>query len=159
MINVSILGGSGYAGGELLRLLLFHPKVYISEVTSRQFVGQPLSLIHPNLRKVTDLLFIHPDKIAKCDFLFVALPNGESMKIMPRLTKIASKIIDLGADFRLRSQSVFEEWYQIRHQAPQLLPKFVYGLAELHRQEIKRASYVSSLVVVRLQFLFLPYFH
>jgi N-acetyl-gamma-glutamyl-phosphate/LysW-gamma-L-alpha-aminoadipyl-6-phosphate reductase len=143
MINISILGGSGYAGGELLRLLLFHPKVRVLEVTSRQFSGQPVSLIHPNLRKITNLLFTHPRSIKKCDLLFIALPNGESMKMMTSLVKTGSKIVDLGADFRLHKNNSFEQWYQIKHQAPQLLSKFTYGIAELHREEIKKASYIS----------------
>lgn len=143
MIKVSILGGSGYAGGELLRILLFHPKVKVQEVTSRKFAGRPVSLIHPNLRKATDLLFIDPKDIKKCDLLFVALPNGESMGIMKDLQKKAEKIIDLGADFRLHKALVFTSWYQREHALPELLSKFVYGICELHRNEIKKASYVA----------------
>ncbi len=144
MINVSIYGGSGYAGGEILRILLDHPKVKIKQVTSRQFSGQPVSLVHPNLRCKTDLVFIQPDKLAKCDVLFVGLPNGKSMSQMPQLTKIAKKIIDLGADFRLRNSEVFEKWYKQKHESPALLNKFVYSLAELHRAEIKKTPYVAG---------------
>ncbi len=143
MMNVSILGASGYAGGELLRLLLFHPYVKIATATSRRFENQPVSLIHPNLRKITDLTFVNPERLEPCDILFVALPNGESMKIMPELMKKAKKIIDLGADFRLHNKNIFEEWYKQKHETPHLLSEFTYGVAELHRSKIKKASYVA----------------
>ncbi len=142
-MTVSIFGGSGYAGGELIRILLQHPEVTIKQVTSRQFAGQPVSAAHPNLRKVTDLVFVHPDAIEACDLLIVALPNGISMAQMAQFMKLAPKIIDLGADFRLHKQEVFQDWYKKQHLAPELLPHFVYGIAELHREEIKQASYVA----------------
>ncbi|KKQ02206.1 MAG: N-acetyl-gamma-glutamyl-phosphate reductase [Candidatus Roizmanbacteria bacterium GW2011_GWA2_36_23] len=144
MISVSILGGSGYAGGEILRLLLNHPEVKIKQVTSRQFADQPVSLVHPNLRKLTDLVFVTPDKLEKCDLLFIALPNTASMRMMRELMKKAKRIIDLGADFRLHEQAVFESWYKQKHALPDLLDKFVYGIAELHRNEIKKAKYVAG---------------
>src|SRR3989344_674052 len=105
MINASIFGASGYSGGEILRLLLNHPKVKVKQVTSRQFTNQPVTLVHPNLRKKTDLIFSYPDDIKKCDLLFVALPNGESMNYMTKFKTLANKIIDLGADFRLRDKN------------------------------------------------------
>lgn len=143
MITVSILGGSGYAGGELLRLLLSHPEVTIQEVTSRKFAGRPVYSVHPNLRKATALQFIHPDNLQSCDVLFVGLPNGVSMHQMNNLMKKARKIIDLGADFRLKDATNFEYWYKTPHVSPTLLSKFTYGIAELHREEIKKASYVA----------------
>ncbi len=143
MITVSILGGSGYAGGELLRILLSHPNVTLKQVTSRQFAGRPVSAAHPNLRKVTKLMFIHPEKLEECDVLFVGLPNGASMDLMPGLMKKAKKIIDLGADFRLHDQANFEDWYKQKHTQPSLINKFVYGIAELHRSEIAKSDYVS----------------
>lgn len=143
MITASIYGASGYAGGEILRILLGHPKIKIQQVTSRQFVNQPVTMVHPNLRKRTDLIFSHPDELKKCDVLFVALPNCESMKLMPKLKTIAKKIIDLGADYRIHSQENFEHWYHQKHENSEMLSKFVYGIAELHRDEIKKASYVS----------------
>ena len=144
MINTSIFGASGYAGGELLRILTGHPKVKIQQATSRQFAGLPVSLVNPNLRKKTDLIFSHPDQMKKCDLLFIALPNGESMKYMPKLKNLAKKIVDLGADYRLREQAVFENWYKQEHQYPEMLKKFVYGIVELHRQEIKKSSYIAG---------------
>lgn len=143
MITVSIVGASGYAGGELLRILLMHPKVKIKQATSRQFVNQPVSLVHSNLRKITDLVFSSPNKLEPCDVLFIALPNKVSMTMMGSFRKIAKKIIDLGADFRIHDPSLFEQWYRQKHLLPQLLPKFVYGIAELHRGQIKKTSYVA----------------
>ena len=143
MINISILGGSGYAGGDLIRILLSHPNVNLQEVTSRSFAGRPVSAAHPNLRSQTNLQFIHPDKLQNCDLLFVALPNKVSMHIMKKLFKKAKKIIDLGADFRIHDSQMFEDWYQQKHEAPKLLKKFTYGIAELHRDEISKAKYVS----------------
>jgi len=143
IIRVSILGGSGYAGGELLRILLSHPNVQIAQVTSRQFVGQSVSVVHPNLRKMTDLLFVQPERLTKCDVLIVALPNAVSMEHMKAYKKLAPKIIDLGADFRLHSQKTFQKWYHKPHLTPMLLPKFVYGIAELHREAIVKAALVA----------------
>ncbi len=143
MVNVSIIGSSGYAGGELLRILLNHSKVVIQQVTSEKYVGQPVVRLHPNLRKRTTLTFSSINDLKPCDVLFVGLPNTVSMSYMDKLTKVAHKIIDLGADFRLHDQKVFESWYQTPHLLPKLLPKFIYGIAELHRDEIKKASYVA----------------
>lgn len=142
-ITVSILGGSGYAGGELLRILLLHPYVEIKQVTSRQFAGKKVSLTHPNLRKITELNYIAPDDLSQSDVLFVGLPNTFSMNLMNRLAKKAEHIIDLGADFRLRDKKNFEHWYGVEHIQGDLLSKFVYGLAELHRSEIKKTRFVA----------------
>lgn len=142
-ISVSIIGGSGYAGGELLRILLFHPLVSIKQVTSRQFAGQEVGRAHPNLRKITNVTFCRPEEIEKCDVLFVSLPNGASMGLMENLKTLAPKIIDLGADFRLHDENIFTHWYQKKHIMPDLLSKFVYGIAELHREEIKNANYIA----------------
>jgi N-acetyl-gamma-glutamyl-phosphate/LysW-gamma-L-alpha-aminoadipyl-6-phosphate reductase len=143
-IKVSIIGASGYAGGELLRILLFHPKVEVFQVTSLEYVGQPVTLLHPNLRKFTDLCFCKVEDLKPCDLLFVSIPNGKSMGLMKDLMKIAPKIIDLGADFRLKSAEEWRKWYQTEHFAPDLLSKFVYGLPEIHKEEIKRADYVAG---------------
>ncbi len=142
-IRVSIIGGSGYAGGELIRLLLSHPYVTIGQVTSRNFVGEPVSIAHPNLRKVSSLIFTAPANIDKCDLLFVALPNGVSMQYMEEYRRKAKRIIDLGADFRLHGASNFQKWYSKEHSQPQLLADFVYGIAELHREKLKTAQYVA----------------
>src|SRR3989344_1398761 len=110
MVKVSIVGASGYAGGELLRLLLIHPKVKIQEVTSSRFVGESVTLQHPNLRGQTNLYYTAVDKLNPCDVLFVSLPNGISMNYMDKFSKLAKSIIDLGADFRLNSDSAWTKW-------------------------------------------------
>lgn len=142
-ISVSILGGSGYGGGELLRLLLFHPEVEVKQVTSRSMAGKRVTLVHPNLRSFTDLCFCRPEKLTSCDLLFCALPNGESMHYLDTLLKLAPRIIDTGSDFRLRELKTFESWYDKKHAKPEFLGKFVYGIAELHRKEIKKAKFVA----------------
>lgn len=142
-ISVAIIGGSGYAGGELLRLLLFHPDVTIKYISSRTYAGKNVGEAHPNLRKVSNLTFCNREDIQKCDLIFMALPNCTSMGYMKSLQKISSKIIDLGADFRLHNKTLFEYWYKQPHKYPSLLQQFVYGLTELHRKEIEKASYVA----------------
>ncbi|MBI4066371.1 N-acetyl-gamma-glutamyl-phosphate reductase, partial [Candidatus Gottesmanbacteria bacterium] len=142
-VRVSIIGGSGYAGGELLRILLFHPDVTIHQVTSRQFVGEQVSRAHPNLRRVTSLTFCRMEDLVPCDVLFIALPNGVSMGYMHDVMLKAKYVIDLGADFRLKDQNIFDRWYHAGHQAPSLLPRFVSGLAELHRKELSKARLVA----------------
>lgn len=142
-ITISIIGASGYAGGELLRILLFHKYVSISQVTSQKFIGLEVGEIHPNLRKVTNLTFSSQSDIKKCDLLFVSLPNAISMEYMKDFKTRATRIIDLGADFRLRNWEVFQDWYHIVHKAPHMVSDFIYGIAELHRKDIKKARFVA----------------
>lgn len=137
------MGGSGYAGGELLRILLSHPMVHIQQITSRRFAGQPVTLMHPNLRGKTTLSFCDISDLKQCDILFVSLPNTQSMPLMNGFLQIAKKVIDLGADFRLKNSDEFNYWYEQKHIHPELLTKFTYGISELHRQEIKNSNYVS----------------
>lgn len=143
-VHVSIVGGSGYVGGELLRLLLSHPRVKIHQVTSRHFAGRPVSFLHPNLRKATDLTFCHPDELKPCDLLLLALPNGQSMTKIRNWSGLAEKIIDLGADFRFNQADDWERWYGQPHGEPEYLGKFVYGLPELYRDNIKTAKWVAG---------------
>ena len=143
MLKVSIVGGSGYAGGELLRILLEHPKVKVIQATSQRFSGQPVSIAHPNLRGRTSLSFSRKQDLKKCDVLFVSLPNKKSMGLMKDFVRIAPKIIDLGADFRLRDTKEFERWYGRLHTEKQLAKKFIYGLGELHRKDLKKAKFVA----------------
>jgi len=144
LLKVSIAGGSGYAGGELLRLLLFHPHVEIVRVTSEMHRGKPVSRVHPNLRKVTDLKFSSIEDLEQCDLLFMALPHGKLMDCFDHMKSLAPKIIDLSGDFRLRDPDDYLKWYGKVHPSPQLLDRFVYGICELHREEMRRADYVSS---------------
>jgi len=144
MIKASIIGGSGYAGGELARILLSHPQVELAQVTSESHVGEYLYNVHPNLRGRTKLQFTTPDQIAPCDVLFLALPHGEAQKKIDALSALASRIVDLSADFRLRDLAAYKRWYGEEHRAPNWVSKFVYGLPELHRDEIRNTQYVSG---------------
>src|SRR5690606_22977627 len=144
MTSVSIIGGSGYGGGELLRLLLNHPNVQIKQVTSRSRVGEYVYQTHPNLRKRTQLKFSDPSQLEEVDILFLAQPHGQAQHNIENYAKLASKIIDLSADFRLRDANLYEQWYGEKHVAPNWLNKFVYGLPELHREEIANANYISG---------------
>lgn len=144
MNSVSIIGGSGYGGGELLRLLLSHPNVQIKQVTSRSRLGEYVYQTHPNLRKRTQLKFSDPSQIEPVDILFLAQPHGQAQHHIDSYVKLAQKIIDLSADFRLRNANFYEQWYGEKHAAPEWLNKFVYGLPELHRAEIANANYVSG---------------
>ncbi len=144
MIQTTIVGGSGYTGGELLRLLLDHPQVEVSQVTSRRHLGEYVYQVHPNLRKRTTLQFSDPDQVKPCDLLFLALPHGEAQRKIETLAGLAPRIIDLSADFRLRSPEAYRRWYGEAHAAPVWLSRFVYGLPELHRDELGAAQYVSG---------------
>jgi LysW-gamma-L-alpha-aminoadipyl-6-phosphate/LysW-L-glutamyl-5-phosphate reductase len=144
MTAVSIVGGSGYGGGELLRLLLSHPRVEVKQVTSRSHLGEYVYQVHPNLRKRTQLKFSDPATLEPVDILFLALPHGQAQNNIDAYTILAKKIIDLSADFRLRDATVYEQWYGEKHAAPQWLSRFVYGLPELHRTELANANYVSG---------------
>jgi N-acetyl-gamma-glutamyl-phosphate/LysW-gamma-L-alpha-aminoadipyl-6-phosphate reductase len=144
MLRVSIVGASGYAGGELLRLLLDHPQVELGQVTSESHLGEYVYQQHPNLRKRTQLKFSSRQVLEPCDLLFLALPHGESQKEIERYAALAPRIVDLAADFRLRDAQLYRKFYGEAHTAPEWLPKFVYGLPEMHRQELQSAQYVSG---------------
>ena len=144
MITASIIGGSGYGGGEVLRLLLGHPCVEVKQVTSRSHLGEYVYQVHPNLRKRTQLKFSDPTALGPVDVLFLAQPHGQAQHHIDEYAKLAPKIIDLSADFRLRDAGFYEQWYEEKHSAPEWLSKFVYGLPELHRAEMRTANYVSG---------------
>lgn len=143
-MRISIIGGSGYTGGELIRLLLRHPEVEINQVTSQRFNGKNLSSVHPNLRKITDLKFSSIEKLENCDILFLSTPNGYSMNNIKKFLEIGTKVVDLSSDFRLKNPKDYEIWYNHVHTAPEILEKAVYGLPELHRKEIKKANLISG---------------
>ena len=146
MLKVGIVGGSGYVGGELLRLLLLHPHVEVTMVTSRQSVGEYVFSVHPNLRGLTQLKFV-PLELAEleknCDLVFTATPHGGSVNLVPKLLDAGLKVIDMSADFRLKNPDDYEKWYGWKHAHPELLKDAAYGLPELHRQEIKGAHLVA----------------
>src|SRR5260221_6400919 len=143
-LRVAIAGGSGYAGGELARLLLFHPQVELTQVASSSHAGHYLHSVHPNLRKLSSLRFCHPDELVSCDLLFLSLPHGMPVREIERYRAIAPRIIDLSADFRLRSAELYAQWYGEPHCAAYLLEEAVYGLPELHRAELPGATLVSG---------------
>jgi LysW-gamma-L-alpha-aminoadipyl-6-phosphate/LysW-L-glutamyl-5-phosphate reductase len=144
MIRASIIGGSGYTGGELVRLLIAHPEVEVAQVSSRGHLGEYIYQVHPNLRKRTALKFCDPDKIEPCDVLFLALPHGEAQHKIEKFAGLGERIVDLSADFRLRTPQTYQRWYGSAHAAPDWLSRFVYGLPELHRQEMSSARYISG---------------
>ena len=144
MIRAGIIGGSGYTGGELLRLLHFHPEVEVTQITSREHAGRYVHTVHPTMRDVSRLQFIHPDVVEACDVLFLALPHGMTAKNIEHYATLAPKIIDLSADFRLNTAQAYEQWYSEPHPAPEWLDRFVYGLPERNREQLRGASYASG---------------
>src|SRR6266849_5719036 len=142
--RVAIVGASGYTGGELTRLLLYHPLVELTQVASNSHAGHYLHSVHPNLRKISTLRFSHPDDLTSCDILFLCLPHGVTAREIERYRSISPRVIDLSADFRLRSSALYEEWYGVPHDTSYLLEETVYGLPELHREELPGATLVSG---------------
>lgn len=144
-VRVSIVGASGYTGGELIRLLLTHPYVTLQQVTSESNAGKPIHAVHPNLRKATNLQFVSATALQACDVLFLALPHGEAQRRIAHFAALAPYIIDLSADFRLRDLVVYERYYGEPHAAPDWLDKFVYGLPEINREALRNAKYASGI--------------
>lgn len=145
MIKVGIIGGTGYTGAELLRLLTGHPNVEIAAVTSRSNQGELVSDIYPNLRGIVDVPFVTPElnNLSGCDVVFFATPHGVAQSSVPSFLAAGIKVIDLSADFRLRDQSVWEKWYGQPHQASDMLPRAAYGLPEVNREAIVDAELVA----------------
>jgi len=139
MITASIVGGSGYPGGELLRLLLDHPEVEIRQVTSERFAGKFVHKVHPNLRKATTLKFSALDELKEADVLFLALPHGRAMADIDRFRGLASALVDLSGDFRLDAPGAYSKWYGHEHARPELLGEFVYGIPEVNRERLAGA--------------------
>ncbi len=146
-IRVGIEGGAGFTGGELIRLLLGHPRVEIAAATSGTFPGQPVFMAHPNLRGRTDLAFTRKLDYKTLDCLFLAGGHGDAMSNVPAIvaeTGPRLRIIDLSGDFRLRDAALYPRWYTREHKAPGLLKKFAYGLVELNRAEIAKSRWVAN---------------
>ncbi len=144
MTRVSIVGASGYAGGELLRLLIGHPHVTIAQATSEQHAGKFVHAVHPNLRGQTRLAFRRLEALAACDLLFLALPHGQAADRIEQFAGLAERIVDLSADFRLRDAGAYARWYGQPHPEPDWLGRFVYGLPEANRETIQSTRYVSG---------------
>jgi N-acetyl-gamma-glutamyl-phosphate reductase len=145
MIKVGIVGGTGYTGVELLRLLANHPEVSLEVITSRSEAGMAVSELFPNLRGHVDLAFSEPDPdiLARCDVVFFATPHTVAMALVPELIKRGTRVIDLSADFRLKDVNVWEQWYNTKHTCPDLFDIAVYGLPEINREQIKPAQLVA----------------
>ncbi|MDY0006148.1 MAG: N-acetyl-gamma-glutamyl-phosphate reductase [Spongiibacteraceae bacterium] len=145
MIKVGIVGGTGYTGVELLRLLASHPEVSVEVITSRAEQGVKIAELYPNLRGHVDLAFTAPDVevLGRCDVVFFATPHNVALTMMPELLATGVRVIDLSADFRLRDPGVWARWYGETHGCPELLAKAVYGLPEVHRERIRGAQLVA----------------
>jgi LysW-gamma-L-alpha-aminoadipyl-6-phosphate/LysW-L-glutamyl-5-phosphate reductase len=143
-LSTAIVGGSGYTGGELLRLLLDHPHVEVQQVSSERLDGQFVHFTHPNLRRRTMLKFVRSEAVERVDLLFLCLPHGSTVERIEQFAALTDRIVDLSADFRLRRADDYARWYGAPHVKPEWLEKFVYGLPELHRNEIRSAAYVSG---------------
>lgn len=146
MIKVGIVGGTGYTGVELLRLLALHPQVELRVITSRADAGIPVSQMFSNLRGYVELSFTHPDEaqLEQCDLVFFATPNGIAMQQARSLLDAGVRVIDLAADFRLQDVKVWEKWYGMDHACPDLIAQAVYGLPEVNREKIKQARLVAN---------------
>lgn len=146
MISVGIVGGTGYTGVELLRILTMHPNAEIKVVTSRSEAGKKVASLYPSLSPSLDTIFTSPDVtvLKECDCVFFAAPNGTAMQMVPELLKAGVKIIDLAADFRIKNSATWEHWYKQAHACPDVLQTAIYGLPELHREEIKNAQLVAN---------------
>lgn len=143
-VRASIVGASGYAGGEVLRLLLDHPNVEVAQVISRSQAGEFAFAAHPNLRSRARLEFTTPDRLEPCDVLFLCLSHGEAAAQIDRFAALAPTVIDLSADFRLRSPDDYQRWYEASHPAPVWLDRFTYGLPELRRASLRGARLASG---------------
>jgi N-acetyl-gamma-glutamyl-phosphate reductase len=145
VIKVGIVGGTGYTGVELLRLLVNHPHVEVSVITSRAEAGVKVADMYPSLRGHIDLAFTEPDvaTLGELDAVFFATPHGVAQNMMPALMQTKTRIIDLSADFRIRDVAVWEKWYNQAHGAPELVPQAVYGLPEVNRDAVRTAKLIA----------------
>jgi N-acetyl-gamma-glutamyl-phosphate/LysW-gamma-L-alpha-aminoadipyl-6-phosphate reductase len=142
-LRVGIVGASGYTGGELLRIFLHHPKAEVVQATSESHSGRGVGTVHPNLRGRSSLSFTRRDDLAPCDALFLCLPHGEAASAAEALLPMAERVLDLSADFRLHDPAAYPRWYGFDHPRPDLLGRFVYGIPELHRGQIRASRTVA----------------
>jgi len=147
-MKIGIIGSTGYAGQQLVCLLANHPEVNIEFLVSNSYVDMEYSDIYRNFKNRINMKCISIDQVdnylSSVDVVFIALPHGKSMKIVPKLIEAGIKVIDFGADYRIKSQATYEEWYNLEHQSPNLLDSAVYGLPELHKEKIKSAQLIAN---------------
>ncbi|MCA9839129.1 MAG: N-acetyl-gamma-glutamyl-phosphate reductase [Trueperaceae bacterium] len=143
-LKVAIVGASGYAGGEFLRLALGHPQLEVVQVTSERNAGLPVHMVHPNLRAATKLRFTSVSDLKEADLLVLGLPHKHSASKFDEFSKFAPRMIDLAADFRLKDEVIYEKYYGEKHPRPDLFSKFVYGNPELHREDLRSATHIAG---------------
>jgi len=146
VIRIGVVGGTGYTGVELLRLLAQHPQAELKVITSRKEAGTPVSAMFPSLRRRVELAFSEPSARALrgCDVVFFATPNGVAMNEARAVLDGGARIVDFSADFRLRDAAEWERWYKMKHAAPELLAEAVYGLCEVNRDRVRKARLVAN---------------
>jgi len=147
VIRVSVIGATGYAGVELVRLLAGHPQAELSCLTSQSYVGQEITEIYPHLRGFVSQVLVEQDPeaiAAQSDLVFIALPHGHAVPVAAAMGRAGKKVVDLGADFRFRDTAVYEEWYKVKHDQPDLAAEAVYGLPEVNRDQIRGAQIVGN---------------
>lgn len=146
MVKIGVVGGTGYTGVELLRLLARHPEAQLTAITSRGEAGMPVAEMFPSLRGRIDLRFVAPQEagLEHCDVVFFATPNGIAMQQANELVNAGVRVIDLAADFRIRDIAVWEKWYGMKHAAPALVEEAVYGLPEVNREQIRKARVLAN---------------
>ncbi len=144
--NIGIVGGTGYSGVELMRILAAHPRVDVSAITSRGNAGQRIDELFPSLRGQTDLVYAAPEdtSLVDCDLVFFATPNGVAMNSMPELFKAGVRAVDFSADFRIEDAVVWSQWYGMEHACSELLSESVYGLTEVNRDAVREARIVAN---------------
>src|SRR5687768_2248857 len=145
-IRIGIVGGTGYTGVELLRILAQHPRSELTVITSRKEAGMPVAAMFPNLRGRVTLAFTEPSReaLSACDVVFFATPNGVAMNDARALVDAGVRVIDIAADFRIKDVSVWEQWYKMKHACPELVAEAVYGLPEMYREDIRKARIVAN---------------
>ncbi|MBE3587066.1 MAG: N-acetyl-gamma-glutamyl-phosphate reductase [Thermoanaerobacteraceae bacterium] len=147
MVKASVIGATGYAGGELVRLLSSHPAVQLVGLTTQSYAGQAFWEVYPHLYGYVDIICREQDLpalLAESDVVFTALPHGHAMAVAREVLQAGRALVDLGADFRLHEVQVYQDWYRVEHTAPELLPRAVYGLPEIHREKIRSARLVAN---------------
>lgn len=147
MIKAGIVGATGYTGVELVRVLSRHPNVELVSLTSQTYSGQKFDSVFPGSAGFTDLILEPQDAAelaSRCDIIFTALPHGVSMEVVQEITSRGKKVVDLGADYRFDRVDVYEQWYKVEHKTPELAQRSVYGLPEIHRDEVRGAEVVGN---------------